>query len=168
MEFEGVKLDAYRDIGGLPTIGYGHTQGVVMGQSITQAQAVGFLASDLIERELQVLRALSRDVRQNQFDAIISFVYNLGIGSFGRSDVRTHTNAGRFPQAADAFLNWNMSQGRPVAGLTRRRTAERAMYLLAPAAIAAAPIVAADPATAQPVVPVVVNHPGGLLGWLGL
>lgn len=159
-DFEGLRLTAYKDIAGILTIGYGHTAGVKIGMKITAAQAVAFLQADLIERELQIMHVLKVAAMQNQFDAMMSFVYNLGIGNFNKSGVLLHFNAGEIQQAADTFLHWNMSNGVVVAGLTRRRIAERAMFLVnvAPTIVATTPVTTVADAT--------VDKPHGFLGWI--
>lgn len=83
---EGCVLRAYKDTGGVWTIGYGHTKNVKEGDIITKDQAKDFLASDLIERERQ-LDLLILNLNQNQFDACIDLIYNCGIGNFMKSDV---------------------------------------------------------------------------------
>lgn len=178
-EFEGLRLNAYPDIAGLPTIGYGHTRNVCLGTSITPAQAIEFLRADLAERELQVTRVIRFPALQHQFDAMMSFVYNLGIGNFCKSGVLSHFNVGDFPQAAEAFMHWNEANGVVIAGLTRRRIAERTMFEqgiaaayppVAPVVIASVPVVPPAPALVA-VAPLLPPAPpakrGGLLGWLG-
>ena len=132
-EFEGCKLAAYRDVRGIPTIGYGHTMGVEIGQVIDQQQADAFLALDLNQAAVGVAACLSAAVNQNQFDALVSFQYNTG-GLRG-STLQRLLNQQNYAGAADQFLVWNKAsingQLVVVPGLTRRRAAERALFLQA-------------------------------------
>ena len=128
--FEGCQLAAYRDSNGVPTIGYGHTNGVSMGTAITQAQADTFLFDDLEQFETYVNDHVTIPLTQHQFDALVSFTYNLGPGTLYHSSVLTHTNAGQFYQAADAILQYDHAGGEKLLGLTRRREAERRLYLM--------------------------------------
>ena len=82
--FEGCKLFAYRDSVGIPTIGYGHTKDVKMGMSITQKQAEEFLKGDIKPVE-RLLNGMGINYTQNQFDALVDFIYNLGEGNFKKS-----------------------------------------------------------------------------------
>ena len=136
--FEGLELTAYRDIAGVRTIGYGHTEGFRDGRfgpdaSISQAQAEALLAEDLAPREAAVSALCKAALNQHEFDALVSLVYNIGAGAFSRSTVRRRLNRGDRTGAADAFLMWNKARVggvlREVRGLTRRRRAERALFL---------------------------------------
>lgn len=128
-QFEGCQLTAYSDSIGCPTIGYGHTAGVTMGMAITMAQANEFLLDDLEQYESYVNDYVTIPLTQHQFDALVSFTYNLGPGTLYHSSVLTDTNAGRFTQAADAILLYDHAGGERLLGLTRRREAERRLYL---------------------------------------
>lgn len=121
--FEGCRLTAYLCPSGVWTIGYGHTAGVSKGQVITQEQAESFLKSDLVKYENYVISA-GLKLNQNQFDALVSFTYNCGNGNLKK------LIAGRtLPEIADAMLLYNKSNGKVLAGLTRRREAERKLFL---------------------------------------
>jgi len=85
-DFEGCKLAAYKDSVGIPTIGVGHVKGVKMGMKITQAQADKYLAEDLAVAE-KCLNSLGVTLKQNQFDALCSFIFNLGVGNFNSSTI---------------------------------------------------------------------------------
>ena len=121
--FEGCHLTAYKCPAGVWTIGYGHTAGVKEGQVITQNVADQYLKSDL-EKFEKYVEATGLQLNQNQFDALVSFTYNCGNGNL-KSLVRDRT----LPQIADALLLYNKSNGRTLAGLTRRRIAEQKLFL---------------------------------------
>lgn len=126
--FEGCKLSAYLDGGGVPTIGYGHTAGVRMGQTITQAQADAYLLADVAATVCAVSGMVKVQITQNQFDALVSFAFNLGANALMHSRLLRKLNAGDYAGAADEFLLWDHDNGEQVAGLTARRTAERALF----------------------------------------
>ena len=127
-EFEGLRLKAYKCPGGVWTIGYGHTAGVKSGMVITEAQAEEYLKADLIAFE-RYLNGLGLALNQNQFDALISFIYNVGTGNFSNSTLLRKVRAN--PQdnsIMDEFLRWVYSKGRVLPGLQRRRLAEMKLY----------------------------------------
>ena len=127
-EFEGLRLKAYKCPGGVWTIGYGHTAGVKPGMVISEAQAEEYLMADLIASE-KYLNDLRLAINQNQFDALISFIYNVGTGKFSRSTLLRKVRAN--PQdnsIMDEFLRWVYSKGRVLPGLQRRRLAEMKLY----------------------------------------
>ncbi|KMN20312.1 lysozyme [Pseudomonas weihenstephanensis] len=142
--FESCSLKAYPDpaTGGAPwTIGWGHTgQEVVRGLIWTQAQADAQLVTDLASRELSVSKAVTAQITQGQFDALVSFLYNVGPGKQGSKDgllvlksgnpssLLRLTNAGDVAGAAAQFKFWNKAAGVPMRGLSRRRSAEAALY----------------------------------------
>ena len=131
-KFEGLRLKPYRCPAGVPTIGYGHTgPDVKPGLVITQQQADQLLVNDLAKFERGVNALVTVKIKQNQFDALVSFSYNLGLGSLQQSTLLRLLNAGNFQAAADQFLRWNRAGGHVVAGLSRRRAAERDMFLSA-------------------------------------
>lgn len=121
--FEGCHLKAYICPAGKYTIGYGHTAGVKMGDKITQAQAEQMLKSDLVVYENHV-KSLKRDFNQNEFDALVSFCYNCGIGCL-KTLCKNRTNA----QIAEALLLYNKANGKVLEGLNRRRKEERDLFL---------------------------------------
>ena len=127
-EFEGLRLKAYQCPGGVWTIGYGHTAGVKPGIVISEAQAEEYLKADLIAFE-RYLNGLGLALNQNQFDALISFIYNVGTGNFSNSTLLRKVRAN--PQEnsiMDEFLRWVYSKGRVLPGLQRRRLAEMKLY----------------------------------------
>lgn len=127
--FEGCKLTAYQDVVGVWTIGYGSTSCVQPHETITQAQADARLNVDLQTAADCVERKVGIHLTQNQFDALCSFVFNLGCRAFCGSTLLRLLNAGEVKTAADEFLKWNRAGGRVLAGLTARREAERTYFL---------------------------------------
>ena len=128
IEFDGLRLKAYQCPGGVWTIGYGHTAGVKPGMVITEAQAEEYLKANLIAFE-RYLNGLGLALNQNQFDALISFIYNVGTGNFSNSTLLRKVRAN--PQdnsIMDEFLRWVYSKGRVLPGLQRRRLAEMKLY----------------------------------------
>jgi GH24 family phage-related lysozyme (muramidase) len=132
--FEGLELEAYQDIAGIWTIGYGHTgDDVEPGMRISEREAEALLRKDLKPREDAIDRFASVSLNQNEFDALVSFVYNVGAAAFGSSTARKRLNRGDRIGAAEALAWWNKATVngvlREVLGLTRRRAAERALFL---------------------------------------
>jgi lysozyme len=132
-EFEGFPYNGrpYRDMVGVWTIGYGHTKGVgPTSPPLTEPQASELLRQELDAAYAPPVNALPVELGQHQFDALVSFVYNCGPGAIApTTHVGQALRAKEFGAAADALLQWNKAGGKPVPGLTRRRTAERALFL---------------------------------------
>ncbi|HAV2174444.1 TPA: lysozyme [Enterobacter cloacae] len=133
-QFEGCKLTAYQDSVGVWTIGYGWTQPVDgkpirAGMTIKQETAERLLKTGLVSFESDVSRLVKVGLTQGQFDALVSFTYNLGARSLSTSTLLRKLNAGDYAGAADEFLRWNKAGGKVLNGLTRRREAERALFL---------------------------------------
>lgn len=133
-EFEGCKLTAYQDSVGVWTIGYGWTQPVDgkpirAGMTIKQETAERLLKTGLVSYESDVSRLVKVGLTQGQYDALVSFTYNLGARSLSTSTLLRKLNAGDYAGAADEFLLWNKAGGKVLNGLTRRREAERALFL---------------------------------------
>lgn len=134
---EGLRLEAYPDIGygwDRATIGYGHTSqagppAVTRGMKITAADADAILRADLVKFEQAVAKAVKVPLTQSQFDALVSFTFNLGPGNLGKSTLLRKLNAGDYAGAAAEFPKWNKSNGKVLAGLTRRRADEQALFL---------------------------------------
>ena len=131
--FEGCSLKAYPDPGskdGAPwTIGYGHTgKDVVRGLVWTQAQADAALADDVARFAGEVEGLIKVSVTQSQFDALVSFAYNVGIGALAGSTLLKLLNSGAFSGAAQQFGRWDKQNGKPMLGLSRRRLAERLLF----------------------------------------
>lgn len=128
-QFEGCKLSAYQDQVGVWTIGYGHTgAGVASGLTITQDQADALLTSDIAAAATFVNQIVTVPLQQNQFDALVDFVFNLGRTRFGGSTLLKNLNTGDFAGAAAQILVWDHAGGQVVAGLLRRRQAEKALF----------------------------------------
>jgi len=129
--FEGLRLDAYPDpgTGGAPwTIGFGTTAGVKPGQTITKERAEELLREDVKRFEGYVDRLVKVPLTQGQYDALVSFVYNLGPGALERSTLLDQLNRGDYDSAAEQFGRWVKAGGKTLAGLVRRRAAERALF----------------------------------------
>ncbi|MEL6491394.1 MAG: lysozyme [Cyanobacteria bacterium J06634_6] len=127
--FEGLRLRAYRDAVGIWTIGYGTTRGVKPGMVISTDEAVKFLQEDLARFEKSINSAVKVPINDNQFSALASFTYNVGPGAFRSSTLLRLLNQGNIRGAADQFPRWDKAGGRALAGLTRRRNAERLLFL---------------------------------------
>ena len=129
-EFEGCRLDAYRCPAGIPTIGYGATgPDIRMGMVWTQEQADARLVEDLARFADGVERLVEVDLSDNQFAAIVSFAFNVGLGALRDSTLLRKLNAGDYEGAADQLPRWARAGGRLMPGLSRRRLAERALFL---------------------------------------
>ncbi|WP_137984532.1 lysozyme [Enterobacter kobei] len=133
-EFEGCKLTAYQDSVGVWTIGFGWTQPVDgkpirAGMTIKQETAERLLKTGLVSYESDVSRLVKAGLTQGQFDALVSFTYNLGARSLSTSTLLRKLNSGDYAGAADEFPRWNKAGGKVLNGLTRRREAERALFL---------------------------------------
>lgn len=130
--FEGCRLKAYSDIVGVYTIGYGHTGGVKLGTIITEEEAEALLKRDLKRFELSIARLITRRLTQNQFDALVSFCFNLGAGALQRSTLRQKINRMEDSEVPAEFMKWSKAGGRVVPGLLRRRKAEAEFYAALP------------------------------------
>jgi len=130
IEFEGFRSEAYIPVpGDVPTIGFGFTKGVQMGDKMTRSEAAARLKEELVEYEHGVMSACTLPPNENEFAALVSFSFNVGIGALRKSSVIKAHNRGDKQAAARAFSLWNKSGGKVYAGLTRRRAAEAALYL---------------------------------------
>ena len=127
-QYEGLRLEAYLCPAGIPTIGYGHTKGVRIGQKITKDQAENFLADDFLEAESAVAKQITVPLKWNQLDALASFVFNLGAGKLLGSTLRKKLNAGDYKGAAEEFDKWVFAGGKKLNGLIARRAAERKLF----------------------------------------
>lgn len=129
--WEGFRSTAYQDIVGVWTIGFGQTKGVQAGDTITLEAALADLNQTLYDTG-RILRAyMKREPSQQQFDGLLSLAYNCGVDRIATSGVMDRFNGGNDEGCADRMLWWNKAGGRVVAGLARRREAERAIYLSA-------------------------------------
>jgi len=127
--FEGKRLKAYQDSVGVWTIGYGHTTNVKPGQVITEDEAEELLRFDLEWVEKAILRNVDVPLTQEQFDALATFIYNLGETNFRRSTLLKKLNREDYAGAANEFPKWNKAGGRVLRGLVRRREAEKKLFL---------------------------------------
>lgn len=129
---EGLRLSAYPDPGskdGNPvTIGYGSTSGVRKGMTITAAEAEARLVKDLAHAEDTVERLVKVPLNDNQFGALVSFVFNIGSGAFSTSTLLRKLNAGDYSSVPAQLARWNKNDGSVMAGLTRRRAAEAKLW----------------------------------------
>ncbi|WBU51667.1 lysozyme [Kosakonia pseudosacchari] len=133
-QFEGLRLTAYQDTIGKWTIGYGWTRPVDgkpirAGMTIKEDTAERLLRTGLVGYESDVSKLVKVKLTQGQFDALVSFAYNLGPLPLSTSTLLKKLNAGDYRGAADEFPRWNKAGGQMLAGLTRRREAERALFL---------------------------------------
>lgn len=127
--FEGLRLRAYKCSAGVWTIGYGHTGDVEPDDAITREEAEELLGGDLRRFEYSVQLNVTVPISQNQFDALVSFSYNVGVGAFRKSTLLRKLNDLDVSGAADEFLRWNKAGGQILSGLIKRRKAERQLFL---------------------------------------
>lgn len=127
--FEQLRLKAYLDSVKVPTIGWGHTKGVNMGDSVTEDVADKLLQSDLFTAERAVDAAVFAALNQNQFDALVSFTFNLGEGALNRSTLLKELNAGNYYATANNFLKWVYAGSNIEPGLVKRRQAESKLFM---------------------------------------
>src|SRR5574344_1153474 len=127
-KFEGCKLTAYKFPAGVWTIGYGHTRNVHKGEKITQQQADELLKQDLLVYEAGI-NVMRLNINQNQFDSLVSFAFNLGLGALQKSTLlkRIKVNPND-PKIKDEFLRWSYAGGKQLKGLLLRRQAECDLY----------------------------------------
>lgn len=131
-EFEGCKLTAYLCPAGVWTIGWGSTGvGVSKGVVWTQEEADERYKKDMALFKAGVQKLVTVPVNKNQLEALTSFAYNLGIGALKGSTLLKFLNDGNYQAAANQFLRWDKANGKVLAGLARRRTAERNLFLKA-------------------------------------
>ena len=131
---EGLRTTAYLDTGGVWTIGYGtikypNGQAVKKGDSCTQGQAVLWLQNDCEWVDQCLDKYIKVNVTQNQFDALASFVYNVGENAFAKSTMLTLINRGELKVAALQFERWIYDNGVKISGLANRRAKEKALFL---------------------------------------
>ena len=129
-KWEGLRLNAYLDSVGVPTIGYGHTgPDVMLGQSIDMDTADMLLRDDLERFEGYVKHYVKKPLKQNQFDALVSFTYNVGPGNLANSTLLKKVNTDpKSPDIPAEFLKWNRAGGMVLNGLTKRRQDEAELY----------------------------------------
>lgn len=134
-EFEGLVLKPYKDAVGIPTIGYGNTyyedgrKVSLSDPAITEARATDLLKMVVKRYEDAINRYVQVPITQNQFDALVSFAYNVGNENVRKSTLMKLLNRKQYTEAADQLLRWNKAGGKTLRGLTRRRQAERTLFL---------------------------------------
>lgn len=126
--YEGFRAQAYMDTGNVPTIGYGTTKGVRIGQTVTKAEAEAYLLRDVQSAEATVTKSVTVKLTQDQFDALVCFVYNVGSGSFRSSTLLSLLNQKMYSTVSTQLKRWDKDNGRVIAGLTRRRAAEGVLF----------------------------------------
>ena len=126
--FESCKLTAYQDSVGVWTIGWGHTAGVKKGDNWTQDEANDILLNDLEKFEGYVNQYVKVPLTQNQFDALVSWTFNLGPGNLKSSTMLTKLNEKNYDKVPSQMKRWNKAGGKVLRGLERRRNAEAAMF----------------------------------------
>lgn len=130
--FEGLRLEAYKAV---PTekywtIGFGHYgSDVKQGQKISKAEADALFINDIARYEKGVEDAITKPMNQNEFDAMVSLCYNIGVGAFSKSTLAELFNKGDKEGASEQFDRWNKSGGRVLKGLVTRRSKEKALFL---------------------------------------
>jgi lysozyme len=127
-KFEGCELSSYICSGGVQTIGYGHTKDVKEGDTCTPEEAEEFLKDDLESFEGAVSRLVEVDLTQNQFDALVSWTFNLGWGALSSSTLLKVLNDGNYKGVPEQIKRWNMAGGKVLDGLVRRREAEALLF----------------------------------------
>ena len=128
-KFEGCKLTAYQCSAGVWTIGYGHTKGVTEDTKITQEEAEEMLVEELHEYESYINDFVTAPLSQNQFDALVSWVYNLGPANLKSSTLLKVLNEGKYNEVPAQIKRWNKAGGEVLQGLIRRREAEALLFL---------------------------------------
>ena len=127
-KFEGCELEAYQCSAGVWTIGYGHTKDVVEGMTITKEQAEQMLVDELHEYENYINEYVTVALSQNQFDALVSWVYNLGPANLKASTMLKVLNSGKYEDVPSQMKRWNKAGGKVLEGLIRRREAEACLF----------------------------------------
>lgn len=129
--FEGLRLTAYKDAIGVWTIGWGHTgPDVTPGLKISEAKAEELLRGDLerFEKGIQNL-TVGCELTDNEFAALVSLAFNVGLGNFKSSTLLRKLKEGKYQEASEQFVRWNRAGGKVLTGLTKRRLAEKALFL---------------------------------------
>ena len=127
-KFEGCELEAYKCAAGVWTIGYGHTKDVKEGNSITKEEAESMLVHELQEYCSDVDIAVKVDLKQNEFDSLVSWTYNLGPTNLNSSTMLRVLNEGKHDEVPAQMKRWNKASGQVKQGLVRRREAEALMF----------------------------------------
>ena len=128
-KYEGLRLESYDDGTGVWTIGYGTTRNIRPGMKITKEQAYNFLMHDIRIIEAELNKLIYVQLRQNEFDALVSLVYNIGINAFKHSTMLKYIENSNFDKAANEFERWVYADGRKLQGLVNRRAAEKELFI---------------------------------------
>jgi len=132
-QWEGCRLTAYKDVAGIWTIGYGHTRTAKQGMVISQVDADNLLRLDLEEFEEAVSNLVKVGLTDNQFGALVSFAFNVGVGAFSRSTLLRKLNAGEYGAVPAELMKWDKARVggklQPVQGLANRRAAEAGLWV---------------------------------------
>lgn len=128
--FEGCRLSAYKCSAGVWTIGYGHTKGVREGDTCTEEQAKEWLIDDIRETQTLLAHYINVPVSEGEFVALVSLAFNVGVGALMKSKLLRKLNSGDREGAAEEFLDFDLANGKRIAGLTRRRKKEHDLFLL--------------------------------------
>jgi len=127
-KFEGCEYNAYKCAAGVWTIGYGHTADVKEGDLVTQQEADKILEEDMKEYEGYIKSAVTVDLNQNQFDSLVSWVFNLGPSNLSSSTLLTKINNKDWDNVPEQIKRWNKAGGKVLEGLIRRREAEALLF----------------------------------------
>ena len=127
-KFEGCELEAYKCAADVWTIGYGSTKGVKEGDTLTQEEADKLLLKDVEVFEKAVKDAVEVPISQSQFDALVSWTFNLGSGSLNSSTMLKKLNNQEYDEVPAQIKRWNKAGGKVLQGLIRRREAEALLY----------------------------------------
>jgi lysozyme len=127
-KFEGCELEAYQCAAGVWTIGYGSTKDVKEGDTLTQKEADNLLLHEMQEYEGYIKELIKVPLKQNQFDALVSWVFNLGPANLKASTMLKFLNAGDYHLIPSQIKRWNKASGKVLEGLIRRREAEALMF----------------------------------------
>jgi len=127
-KFEGCELEAYKCAAGVWTIGYGSTKGVKEGDTITQEEADELLLHEMEEYEGYINDMVTVDLKQNQFDALVSWVFNLGSSNLSSSTLLNRLNNKMWDDVPNQIKRWNKAGGQVLQGLIRRREAEALLF----------------------------------------
>ncbi len=128
-KFEGLELEAYKCAAGVWTIGYGHTKDVQPGDVISESHADHMLEVELEEFEAYINNNVTAALSQNQFDALVSWVYNLGPANLKASTMLKVLNSGDYEGVPAQIKRWNKAGGKVLEGLIRRREAEALLFI---------------------------------------
>ena len=127
-KFEGCEYNSYKCAADVLTIGYGHTKDVKEGDLVTQQEAENLLTKDLEEFEESVIEAVDMPMSQHQFDALVSWTFNLGPNNLKSSSMLKVLNSGNYEDVPEQIKRWNKAGGKVLDGLIRRREAEALLF----------------------------------------